>query len=236
MYIVIVGCGNVGSHLTRTLLAIGHEVLVIEKDPQRCKSIRDELGDLMLQGDGTHVQVLKEAGTSRADVVIAVTSRDEDNLATCQISKHLFRVPKTIALVIDPSNEALFKLLGVDTAINSTHLILTTIEEEIPGHALVHLMDFRIRERDRANEGSPPALSMNPHLLVSINVPSDSAVARRSLGDIDLPPNSFVSLVVKAQGPVLPSDDLIIDPGDDVLVVTSSEEEQLLYETLTGVE
>jgi trk system potassium uptake protein TrkA len=122
--------------------------------------------------------------------------------------------------VRDPQNEALFKVLGVDVPINSTHPILATIEEEIPGHALVHLMNLR-------------PLHME---MVSVSIPSDAAVAGKLLEEVELPPNSFITLIVKDDGPVLPSDEVVLGSGDDVVVVTSSEEEQLLYETLTGVE
>ena len=220
MYILVVGCGKVGYQLTRALLAMGQEVLVIESDPRRCLSLRDELGSVALQGDGTEVQVLKEAGAARADVVIAVATRDEDNLAVCQVAKHLFNTPKAIALVKDPQNEALFKLLGVDVTINSTHFILSTIEEEIPGHPLVHLINLEAFQKE----------------MVSINIPSDAAVVGKPLGEIGLPPDSFISLVVTNEGPVLPSEDVVLGSGDDVVAVTSPEEEQLLYETLTGVQ
>ncbi len=220
MYIVVVGCGNVGYHLTKALLAIGHETLIIDKDARLCDSLEDELGSVVLQGDGTEVQVLKKAGVGRADLIIAATPRDEDNLATCQLAKHLFETPNTMALIKDPQNEALFKLLGVDVIVNSTHLILSTIEGEIPGHPLVHLMNLK-------------ALHLE---MISINIPQDAAVVGKSLEDIDLPPSSFISLVVKHQGPVMPSEEVVLDSGDDVVAVTSPEEEQLLFETLTGVE
>ena len=220
MYIVVVGCGKVGYHLTRALLAMGHETLGIEKDPGRCESLRDELGSVALQGDGTEVAILKAAGAARADVVVAVAGRDEDNLATCQIAKHLFHTPATMALVKDPQNEALFKLLGVDVTINRTHLVLSTIEEEIPGHALVHLMNLK-------------ALNME---MISINIPADAAVVGKRVSSIELPADTFISLVVKGQGPVLPTENVILDPGDDVVAVTSPEEEEIVYETLTGVE
>ena len=220
MYIVVVGCGKVGSNLTRALLAMGHEIMVIEIDPRRCESLRDELGSVGVQGDGTEVPVLREAGAARAEVVIAVASRDEDNLVVCQLAKHLFNTPRTMALVKDPQNEALFKLLGVDTTISSTHMILSTIEGEIPGHPLVHLMNLK-------------ALQME---LITISIPPDAAVVGKPLGDIEIPPNSFISLVVKDQGPMLPTEDLILHAADDVVAVTSAGEEQLLYEALTGVD
>ena len=226
MYIVVVGCGKVGYDLTRALLAMGHETLVVDRDSQRCDSIRTELGSVVLHGDGTEVSVLKDAGAARADVVIAVASRDEDNLAICQLSKNLFNTPKAIALVKDPQNEGLFKLLGVDVTVNATHLILSTIESEIPGHALVHLTNLK----------PPSGLGALEREMVSINIPQDAAAVGRHLGDISLPPNSFISLVVKNEGPLLPSDEIQLESGDDVVAVTSPDEEQLLYETLTGVE
>lgn len=220
MYILLVGCGTIGYHLTKALLAMGHETLVIEKDPRRCQTISDELGSVACHGDGTEVQVLKDAGAGRADVVIAVATRDEDNLAICQIAKHHFQTPRTMALIKDPHNEALFKLVGIDVPINSTHMVLSAIEEEIPGHALVHLMKLKTNQKE----------------MVSITIPSDAAVVGKLLGDIELPPNSFVSLLVKTEGPMLPSEDMVLQSGDDVVVVTSPNEEQRLYETLTGVE
>ena len=222
MYIVVVGCGRVGYQLTRALLAMGNEVLVIDKDPARCESLRDELGSVAvaLQGDGTEVEVLKEAGTSRASVVIAVATRDEDNLATCQLAKHMFNTPNTMALIRDPQNESLFKLLGVDVTINRTQLIVSTIEDELPGRALVHLMNLN-------------SLDLK---MISINIPPDSAVVGKPLGNVTLPPNSFISLVVKPHRPLLPADDVVLSSGDDVVVVASPDEEQLLYEALTGVE
>ena len=143
MYILVIGCGKVGYSLTKAMLTIGHEVLAVEKDPLRCESLYEELGSVAFEGDGTEVQVLKAAGAARADVVIAVAARDEDNLAICQMAKSLFKIPKTIAVVKNPQNEGLFRLLSVDVTVNSTHLILSTIEKEVPGHSMVHLMNLQ---------------------------------------------------------------------------------------------
>ena len=223
MYILVVGCGKVGYQLARVLLALGHEVLAVEKDATRCQSLSDELGSVALHGDGTEVQVLRRAGAARADLLIAVATRDEDNLAACQLAKTVFHTPRTMSLVKDPGNEALFKLLEVDVTVNTTHLILSAIEEEVPGQALVHM----------ANVMNLGARQME---LVSISIPHDAAVVGKALGALDLPPNSLISLVAKSGGPVMPSEELVLEPGDEVVVVTSPQEEQLLYETLTGVE
>ena len=220
MYIVVVGCGRLGLHLTRSFLAVGQEVLTIEKDPHVCQRLSDELGSVLLQGDGTDPAVLTQAGVSRAEVFVAVVPRDEDNLAACQLAKHLFNVPKTISVVRNPQNEALFELLGVDVTINLTYLALSRIEEEVAGRPMMHLMNLKDLDLE----------------MVSINIPPDASVVGRTLQDLELPPNSFISLVVKDGGTVLPTPDTVLEADDDVVVVTNPEDEPLMYDTLTAVE
>ena len=226
MYIVVVGGGRLGYDLTKALLAMGHETLVIDHDAGRCDVIRADLGSVVLHGDGTDVGVLTKAGVVRADVAIAVASRDEDNLAVCQISKSLFNTPKTISLVKDPQNEGLFKLLGVDITINTTRLILSDIETEIPGQSMVHLTTLK----------PSTGLGTEEREMVSINIPPDASSVGKHLGELVLPPNSFIALVVKEDGPTLAEDELLLESGDNVVGVTSPDEERLLYDTLTGVE
>ena len=108
MYIIVVGGGRVGYYLTQALLAEGHEVLIIEKDARVCQGIADELGSVCLRGDGCEVTTLIEAGTDRADMLIAVTGDDEDNLVACQVAKHRFKVLRTISRIKNPRHEVLF--------------------------------------------------------------------------------------------------------------------------------
>ena len=220
MYTVIVGCGRIGFNLAKALIAVGHEVTVIEDDQYRSQKIIDELGSMVIQGDGSSITTLKVAGVSRADLVIAVTQSDEVNLAVCQMSKAVFNAPKTMALVKNPAHAALFRLLGIDSVINSTHLIISNIEEEAPNRPLVHLLNLQRHNMD----------------IVALSIPPDAAVVGHPLSQIDLPPNSFITLVVKDEGPFLPEENLVIEAGDDLIVVTITNEEQALYEILTGVE
>src|SRR5512136_2459721 len=139
MYIIIVGGGRLGYHLLKALLKEGHEVLVIEKDPRICKTITDELGSVCYRGDGCEAATLAEVGTGRADMMVAVTGDDEDNLVACQVAKYKYNVPRTIARIRNPKNEALFKKLGVDVTVSTTDIILEAIEREVPTHPLTHL-------------------------------------------------------------------------------------------------
>lgn len=219
MYVLIVGSGAVGYHLTKLLLAAGHEVLVIDKSPHRCQLLWDELGSVVLQGDGTDERTLKAAGAARADVFVATTELDETNLVACQMAKHVFQVPHTMALVKDTKNEPVFHVLGVDVVVNSTHLVVTSLEEGVPGRPLLHLMNV-------------PAPNLE---LVSVAIPEDSGVVGKKLEEVELPPHSFISLVIKKDRASLPANDLVLESLDQVVAVTMTDEEQTLYEILTGV-
>jgi trk system potassium uptake protein TrkA len=159
MFVLVVGGGKVGYYLTRELLGSGHEVVLMEKDRARASQIADEIGSIVVAQDGCEGKYLGEAGCSRADIVAAVTGDDEDNLVICQMAKHHFDVPRTIARVNNPKNEGLFRHLGVDEIISPTRMILGSIEQDIPVHELLHLAalgesDLEIIEA-QLNEGSP---------------------------------------------------------------------------------
>ncbi len=139
MFVLVVGGGKVGYYLAKELLESGHEVALMEKDASRASQIADEIGSIVIAHDGCEGKYLGEAGCNRADVVAAVTGDDEDNLVICQMAKHHFDVPRTIARVNNPKNEALFRHLGVDELISPTRMILGSIEQDIPVHELLHL-------------------------------------------------------------------------------------------------
>ena len=219
MYTLVIGCSEVGYHLTKALLASGHEVVVVDKSRVRCELLTEELGSVALLGDGTDQITLKQAGANRADVVVAATDRDETNLVACQMAKHVFHTARTMALIKDPKNEPIFQILGVDVVVNSTHLVLESLEERIPGRPLLRLMNLRSSSME----------------LVSITIPEDAGVVGRRLGEVELPPRSFISLVVKTSGVERPSGDLILDAEDEIIAVTPSGGEQSLYDILTGV-
>ena len=219
MYILVIGCSEVGYHLTKALLAAGHEVVVVEKSQVRCELLTEELGSVALQGDGTDQMTLKRAGAGRADVLVAATDRDETNLVACQLAKHVYQTGRTMALIKDPKNETIFQILGVDAVVNSTHLILESLEERIPGRPLLRLMNLRSSSME----------------LVSITIPEDAGVLGQRLGQVELPPRSFISLVVKASGVERPSADLVLEAEDEILAVTPSGGEQTIYDILTGI-
>src|SRR5215213_8658622 len=132
MFVLVVGGGKVGYYLTKELVENGHEIVLMEKDRIRAAPI-------VVAQDGCEGRFLRLAGANRADIVAAVTGDDEDNLVICQMAKHHFDVPRTIARVNNPKNEDLFRHLGVDEIISPTRMVLGSIEQDIPVHELLHL-------------------------------------------------------------------------------------------------
>lgn len=219
MYIIVIGGGKVGYHLAKALLAEGHEILVIEKDRSRIDYICNELGSVCLNGDGCEAAVLTEAGTGRADMLIAVTGDDEDNLVSCQLAKHKFNVPRTIARSSNPKNEVLFRKLGIDVTVSSTNVIMEYIEQEVPTHVLTHLLTIQ----DRGIE------------LVDVRIPADSLSVGKRIKDIGLPAGSLVTLIIRRdEKPQLASPETVIQIGDQIIALTPNDAEEQLKAALRG--
>lgn len=220
MYIIVVGGGKVGYYLTKTLLDEGHEVLVIERDQGKCDRIVEELGSVCMRGDGCEATTLVDAGTARAEMLIAVTNEDEDNLVSCQVAKHRFQVPRTIARLNNPKNETIFKTLGIDVTVSSTNLILEHIEQEVPTHPLIHLLTLENSEFE----------------IVEVKIPGGSAAVGKAVKDIELPPGSILSLLIrKGEKPLVPSPETVLEAQDQLVAVTSPESEEALRLALTSI-
>jgi len=219
MYIIVVGVGRLGYYLTKALLEEGHEVLGIEKNATVCEAVTDELGSVCVRGDGCETATLNEAGTGRADMFIAVTGDDEDNLVACQVAKHKFNVPFTIARIRNPNNETIFKKLGIDVTVSSTNIILEYIEKEVPTHPLTHLLGIE----DKGLE------------IVDIKIPPDSTTVGKPIKELKLPPESILSLIIrKARKPVVPTGNTVLQAEDQIIAVTTPESEEALRTALRG--
>ncbi len=218
MYIVVAGGGKVGFYLAKALVNEGHEVLVIEKDKKKSALIGEELGSVVMRGDACEAATLAEAGANRADVVVAVTGDDEDNLVICQMAKRKFNVGRTIARINNPKNETIFKLLGIDATVSSTNLILAQIEQEMPAQALIH----RILLRDAGLE------------LVEGIVSRNSPLSGKSLKDVRLPAETKILLMMRERAAIVPIGTTEINAGDSVIALTKSEHEAELRKLLTA--
>jgi trk system potassium uptake protein TrkA len=218
VYIIIVGGGKIGYYLAKQLLEDQHEVLIIEQDAEKCAQIADDLGEVVMLGDGCEAATLERAGMARSDMVIALTGDDEDNLVVCQVAKHKFDVPHTVARINNPKNETIFKKLGTDATISSTSVILAHIEQELPSHPLIPLMTLK-----------------GGLEIVEIKIPPEAQAVGRPIKGILLPQQSLIALIVGPDGqPRLPTNDTIIQAGDEVVAVTALENEEGLRSALIG--
>ena len=155
----------------------------------------------------------------RADAVVALTGVDATNLVICQIVRHMYKTPRTVTLVKDPKNEPIFEEMGIDVVVNWIHLALGALEAGVPGQPLRHLMALRQPGKE----------------LVCVSVPAGADIVGRRLEEIKLPPESFISLIVKKGQPSLPSGQVMVEADDDLIAVTATGDEQVLYDILTGV-
>jgi trk system potassium uptake protein TrkA len=218
VFVIVVGGGRIGFYLTKELLAEGHEIVLMEKEPHAAERIRDELGAVVVNRDGCEGTHLAEAGANRATIVAAVTGDDADNLVVCQMAKHHFDVPRTIARVNNPRNEVLFRNLGVDEIISPTRMVLAAIEQDIPVHELLHLANLEGGELE----------------LLEAQIAQDSPALARRPGDIDLPDGCTLFVVIRddrAQ-PVTP--ETVFQEGDKVIAVSRAECESDLRMQLIG--
>jgi len=220
MYIIIVGGGRVGYYLAKALLSEGHEILIIEKNARFCDLINEEMGSVCYNGDGCEASVLAEVGTNRADLFIAVTGDDEDNLVACQVAKFKFKVPRTIARIRNPQNEALFKKLGIDVPVSATTMILEAIAKEVPTHPLTHLLTLS----DKGLE------------IVEVRILPNAKTIGRSIKSLHLPEETKLALLIPRDGkPIIPASDTVLQSGDQVIALIPPELEEDLRTTLTGI-
>ena len=203
MYVIIAGAGKVGRNLARELISKQHEVTLIESYRPRYLAMEEEFEHAVQYGDATELWVLERAGIQRADLVVAVTGDDEDNILVCQVAKEKYLCDRIIARVNNPRNHDHFRLLGIQPAVSATDLILRLIEHEVPRYGLVHLLAL---EEERLE-------------IIELEVTAEAPVVGEKVSDIALPEGSLVISVLRGGAGFVPKADTVIQEGDEVLLV-----------------
>jgi trk system potassium uptake protein TrkA len=203
MYVIVVGAGKVGWNLARELLDKDHEVTLIENNRNRYLTVEQELEHNVQYGDASELWVLERAGVSRADMVIAVTGDDEDNMLICQVAKEKYLVDRIIARVNNPRNKQWFELLGIKPVVSATDLILRLIEHEVPEYGLVHLLDLPEQRLE----------------IIEMLLPDDSRAAGERVGDLEMPEGSLLISVLREGRGFVPNADTVLEAGDEILAV-----------------
>jgi trk system potassium uptake protein TrkA len=218
MYILVAGGGKVGANFARTLLQDGkREVTLIEQRRDRFERLEQEIEHHVLLGDATEIHVLERAGIARPpDVVAALTGDDEDNLVISQLAREKYGVPKVIARVNDPRNQAHFDLLGISPTVSATRGLMALIEHEVPEHDLVHLLELRKENLE----------------IVEVIIDDGAPAAGKRVETLDLPEGSrLISLMRNGRSEIAVGSTELL-PGDQVLAILQPGKEDELRRVL----
>lgn len=210
MYVLVVGGGKVGLNLTRELMQKGHEVTLVEASRRRFSVLEPQLEHVVHLGDGTELWVLERAGIERADMVIAVTGDDEDNIIISQVAREKYGRESIIARCNNIRNMEHFELLGISPVVSSTDLILRLIEHEVPQYGLVHLLQLHTEKLE----------------IIEVEASPGSVAAGKRINQLDLPEGSLLIAVLRGGNGIVPNGDMVIESGDEVLLVLNPGIEQ----------
>jgi trk system potassium uptake protein TrkA len=217
MKVLIVGAGKTLYFLCRNFTAKGYEVVIVNRDRQECVRLARQLSALVVCGDGSDTTILKQAGAMDADVVLAITPNDQDNLVICQLASIRFGVPRAIALANDPDNTEIFEKLGV-SAFSTTHIVGSLIEQRAQLEQIINLMPVG---EGRVN-------------VTEIVLDADSPVAGKRMKDIVLPENALVAVVIRDHQPIVPRGANDLQAGDRVVLITLPENHGAVLKAFTG--
>lgn len=206
MRVCIVGGGNVGFYLAKTLSENGHAPVLIDENPALCRRVADSLDLTVVCGDGTLAEVQEGAGVANCGALAAVTGRDEINLIACQVAKQVFKVRRTVARVTNPKNTAVLKALGVDTAVSATDNLTQIIEREVETNAIRQLL----------------ALAGGTASLTEVLVPEGFAHAGKTLAQIAVPKDVVIVSITRAGELLIPRGDTRVMENDKLVVLAKN--------------
>jgi trk system potassium uptake protein len=218
VYIVLAGGGRIGRYIAKDMSEKGHEVTVIERIAARCEQLVVDTDVLVIEGDACDIAYLEQAHTDRADVFVATTHEDDDNLVACQLAKIEFGVKRAISRVNTPKNVEIFDALGIEP-VSSTRLISELLENEFSVGELIHLTSLKggrvqfVELRIPEGHGAPPA---------------------RLISDLRLPHECVIVAIFRGDETVIPSGDVEVRPGDELVALTDPEAEKRLTDVLLG--
>jgi trk system potassium uptake protein len=217
MRVAIAGAGNVGVHIAGDLRDAGHDVLLIEQDPDLVARLRATLDVEWFVADACEVSSLQEAGLEKVDVCVAATGDDEDNLVVSLLAKQEFAVPRVVARINHPKNEWLFnEAWGVDVSVSTPHLLTALVEEAVSVGTLVRLLQFQDAR------------------LVEATLADDSPAVGKAIHELGVPRDATVVAVVRDRHVIVPRGETVIQAHDEVLVLVTPESEDQVKQILVG--
>lgn len=210
MRVILIGGSKTVYFLARQFVRRKYHVTVINRDDVRSREIAQQTKATVVLGDGTHVTRLEEAGARQADVLLALTNQDQDNLIACQIAQKMFSVPRTIALVNDPDNEAVFKQLGITVAFSSTRIIGSILDQETDFEDITALMPLA---QGRIN-------------VTDVRLDADAPAVGKTLLELELSDNSLVACIIRDDEVIVPRGSTRLMENDHLLLISHPEHQK----------
>ncbi len=205
MIIIIVGVGNIGFYLSKSLLATtNHKIKIIEKNQLRCIQTADKLNTPIINGDGSNIQTLIKAKANHADILVALTGKDEDNFVCCQIAKNKFKIKTTIAKINNPKNLETIKTLAADIVVSNTNMLSNIITQQLNAIDYHYMTHF----------------TMGDTAIVEFIVYENSKMKDKKICDINWPKNTLVIAITRNNKSIVPSGNSVLKAGDDVIIST----------------
>ena len=201
MYVIIVGCGKIGSRLAQLLSSNEDNVVVLDKDLTKFEDLEQSFDGLTIEGDGTDKDVLEKAGIDKADVFIATTEDDNTNLMACQIAKQVFNVSRVVARVNDPKRESFFKELEIDAIVCPTTIAAAHLRNAVMHPDLITI------------------LTVNGGNMEISEIGVKGPAVGKELKNLNLPKESNIAAIIRDKKPLIPSVDTVILEGDVAVVV-----------------
>lgn len=218
MHVVIVGGGKKMDFLVQALLKKKYKITIINESKQECKHIAHEHNVQVIRGDGSKPFVLDDAGIERADLMIALTPKDSDNLIICQLAQKQFGVKRVFAIVNNPRNVSVFYKLGIDKVFSATHTMASMIEQMASVHEIIHTISI---EDEKIK-------------LIEISIAPEHSVCGKQLSEIEFPENSIVGFILRNETVFTPNGHSEIHPGDKLIILTSAATQDEIVNVVLG--
>ncbi len=207
MFIIIVGGGKLGRYLCRDLVNKGHQVVVVEQDIEKSNLISEQYGVEVINGDGSEKDVLEKAGAEEADLLLAATRDDQDNMVICQLAERQFDIKRTLTTVNNPGNEKLFNWLGVNVAVSSASILTALVDQE---DILAEMHENFLSEDDEMK-------------MIRLTVRDKAPAKGMLIRELDLPLESVIVTILRGENPIVPRGNTYIKNGDLLMILTKNE-------------
>ncbi len=203
MYVIIVGCGRVGSELAKLLSTEGHNVVVIDINPASFSRLGGTFNGLTLVGNGFDLELLKQAGIEKADAFCCLTNGDNTNLVSAQAAKKIFKVPKVIARVYDPQRAHIYHSLGLDV-ISGTILFAAVI-------------------RDKIIESRFSSYLIESKEVGVLEMEANDNLKDKKVSELNIPGEFLIIAIKRIEGVILPQESTVLKKGDIVMGLVKTE-------------